>query len=254
MSRMGAGEGAQEYASTRRECDAASAATASAATRHSAGCPAEYPVWHAAEAFGLTGTVFPRRARSSAVNLPSRPCLHKGGLMRIGLSSANGAGTVQARPSINSIDCTAAPDAPLPRLSSLAIRSANGDSSSIPADPDLKKFVPFRLSASSLSIAVGRVERDDANRAPLPVMGAKRRFEIGSRGLPGKEIEMQRHADQHPLPEIAHRGHENRPARQAADKPRFPACACARNRGHRARRKAQFPPSWAAIIALPPPE
>ena len=84
-------------------------------------------------------------------------------------------------------------------------------------------------------------------------MGAKRRLEIGGLGLAGKEVEMQGHAHEHPLPKIADRGDEDRAARQAAIGHDFRNMLVLEAEAIKLEGRRVLA-SWAAIIDLPPPE
>ena len=71
-------------------------------------------------------------------------------------------------------------------------------------------------------------------------------------GLPGQIVEMQRHAHQHALMEVADGGHEDRPAGEAAVAHDLRQVLMLQREGVEFEDGA-VPPSKLAIIDLPPP-
>src|SRR3712207_8057036 len=62
------------------------------------------------------------------------------------------------------------------------------------------------------SVGCGRHHSDEAGAV---VMAREGRLDLRRPGFPGQEVEMQRHAHQHPLPEITDGRHEDRPDRKS---------------------------------------
>ncbi len=121
------------------------------------------------------------------------------------------AGVELHRPSISIRFCTAAPDAPLPRLSNLAMSSACRRGSLAKTWTSIS-LVPFRDSGSM------RAESSLSETWKYfwaPVVLVEDRAKVGRFRLAGQIVETQRHADQHALPEIANRGREDRPHGQS---------------------------------------
>ena len=117
----------------------------------------------------------------------------------------------QAGPSISSRFWTAAPEAPLPRLSSRATRTAWRFASLAKTKSSISSE-PLSVVASSRapSGATGSPNMPRAGVMPGERLAQRRRL-----GTPRQRVEPERDRDEHPLPEIADGGHEERLAREA---------------------------------------
>ena len=156
-------------------------------------------------------------------------------------------------PSISRMFCTAAPDAPLPRLSSRATRTACRCSLAR-EDVELQHVgLVERLRLQPPAFRRVVLERHDRDILAAGVALRQRRVQIGAARLARQRVEMQRHRHQHALPVVADRRHEDRPPRELGVELASRADACARSRGRKARRTAPCRLRSSAIIDLPPP-